>query len=97
MKKKHSHLLTIEEQTLIYKYTEDGYETLNEKLRISKGKELSQFGKFLDKTIAKLPNYEGIAYRSAKLIDSELKKYIEAKENIGILVEHLFLQVSRNG
>jgi hypothetical protein len=30
--------LSLEEQTLIYKYTEDGYESLNEQLRTTNGK-----------------------------------------------------------
>ncbi len=82
-----NNVLSPEEQTLIYKYTEDGYEGLNERLRKSKGKNLSEFGKLLDKVIAKLPNYEDVIYRSVDLTDSELQKYIDAKENNAILVQ----------
>ena len=89
-------ILTLEEHALIYKYTEDGYESLNEKLRLSKGKDFSEFGKFLDKTLSKLSNYEDITYRSVDLTNNEWQKYIEAKENNGILVEHSFISASRS-
>ncbi|HEY8782805.1 MAG TPA: ADP-ribosyltransferase [Mucilaginibacter sp.] len=91
-----SDVLSFEEQAIIYKYTEDGYERLNERLRISKGKEFSQFGKFLDKALAKLPNYEDVTYRAVDLTNTELQKYIDAKENNSILVEHSFISASKS-
>jgi hypothetical protein len=91
-----NNILSLEEQTLIYKYTEDGYEGLNERLRISKGKDFSEFGKLLNKTVAKLSNYEGITYRAADLTNNEIQKYIKAKEKNSILVEHSFISTSKS-
>jgi hypothetical protein len=88
--------LSLEERTLIYKYTEDGYEQLNERLRVSKGKDISEFGKLLDKTMAKLPDYEDITFRAADLTDIELQNYLSAHENNGILVEHSFVSTSKS-
>lgn len=89
-------LLSIEERTLIYKYTEDGYGKLNEALRISKGKNYTDFGYYLDKTLAKLPSYEDILYRSADLSQFELQKYLDANKNNSILVEHSFISTSKS-
>ena len=89
-------VLSLEEHVIIFKYTEDGYESLNENLRLSEGKNLSEFGKYLDKTLNKLPDYKGIAYRSVKITDNELQKYLKAKENNSILVEHSFISASKS-
>jgi hypothetical protein len=89
-------VLSIEERTLIYKYTEDGYEELNEQLRISKGKEYTKFGRMLDSTLSRLPNYEDVVYRAANLTPNELQKYLEAKNNKAILVEHSFISASKS-
>ncbi len=88
--------LSFEEQALIYKYTEDGYEAVNEKLRITKGKGSSDFGKFLDRTLAKLPNYEDIAYRAANLTAGELQRYLDAKANDIIIIEYPFISASKS-
>ncbi len=88
--------MSIEERTLIYKYTEDGYESLNEKLRVSEAKELTVLGKFLVNAIAKLPDYEDITYRAADLTANELKKYLDAQKNNSILVEHSFISTSKS-
>lgn len=88
--------LSIEERTLIYKYTEDGYENLNENLRISEGREISEFGRLLKKTIDKLPDYQDLCYRSVNLTPHEFQKYSNAKNNNGILVEHSFISTSKS-
>ena len=88
--------LSIEERTIIYKYTEDGYAGLNETLRHTTGKEITEFGRFLDKTISKLPDYVGITYRCVDLTDHELQKYFNAKTNNTILVEHSFISASKS-
>ncbi len=41
-------ILSLEERTLIYKYSEDGYENLNISLRKSLGKNNTEFGRLLD-------------------------------------------------
>jgi len=88
--------LTVEERTLIYKYTEDGFEYLNETLRLSAGKQYTEFGEFLDKTLSKLANYEDILYRSANLTTFEIQKYLDGYQNNGILVEHSFVSTSKS-
>jgi len=88
--------LSLEECTLIYKYSEDGYEHLNERLRISKGKDFSEFGILLDQTLAKLPNYEDITYRAIDLTDNEMLRYIDARRNNTTLVEYSFISASRS-
>jgi len=88
--------LSSEEHALIYKYTEDGYESVNEKLRLSDGRDYSDFGKFLDRTLAKLPDYEDIAYRAVNLTPFEMQKYLDAYANNSILVEHSFISASKS-
>jgi hypothetical protein len=88
--------LGVEEQALIYKYTEDGYEALNENLRVSSGRDYSVFGKFLDRTLAKLPDFEDIVYRAVNLTAYEMQKYLDAHANNSILVEHSFISASKS-
>lgn len=54
--------LSIFGKALVFKYSVDGYDTLNENLRKSKGKNLSEFGKLLNKALDKLPNFEGMFF-----------------------------------
>jgi hypothetical protein len=49
--------LTVYEKAIIFKYSEDGYLDLNERLRLSEGKDISDFGIFLDECLSKLPDY----------------------------------------
>jgi len=62
--------LSIFEKTIIYKYTEDGFRTLNTALRENKGKYLSKYGHFLKYVLEKLPDYQGIVYRGVDLTPS---------------------------
>ena len=89
-------ILSIEEQTLIYKYTEDGYEELNRSLRTNNGANISEFGKYLDTTLSSLPNQEGLVHRAVNLTHAELKRYRDAKENNSILVEYSFVSASKS-
>ena len=86
--------LSMEERTLIYKYSEDGYEIANRSLRKSLGQTHTQFGKFLETTLKKLPDYKGLVYRSANLSPAELDRYMKAFEKNTILVEHSFISAS---
>lgn len=89
-------ILSIEERTLIYKYTEDGYSAVNETLRKSNGSLNGEYGTLLDRTLGKLPNYSGLVYRSANLTAAELARYDHALENSEILVEHSFISTSKS-
>jgi hypothetical protein len=86
--------LSMEERTLIYKYSEDGYESANRSLRKSLGQTHTQFGKFLETTLRKLPDYKGLVFRSANLSHTELDRYIQAFNKSTILVEHSFISAS---
>jgi len=86
--------LSMEERTLIYKYSEDGYESANRSLRKSSGQTHTEFGKFLETTLKKLPDYKGLVYRSANLNPAELDRYVQAYHKNAILVEHSFISTS---
>jgi len=86
--------LSLEEQTLIYKYSEDGYEGVNNSLRVSMGKTHTQLGKFLETTLLKLPDHRGLVYRNANLTATELDRYMHAFIKSAILVEHSFISTS---
>lgn len=84
--------LTIFEKAIIYKYSEDGYQDLNESLRVSKGKHIPTFGAILSECLEKLPNYTGNVYRSINLTDDEYKRYL----NNDIIIESFFISTSRS-
>jgi len=88
--------LSLEERVVIYKYTEDGYQQLNEDLRDKNGQNDGAFGRFLDATLEKLPDYEDIVYRAAVLTNDELQKYIDAFIKNAILVEPTFISASKS-
>jgi len=88
--------LTIEERTLIYKYSEDGYESLNNRLRYSGGNNNSKFGNLLENTLKKLPDYKGLVYRGANLSVLQIAKYEHAAQKNLILVEPSFLSGSKS-
>lgn len=86
--------LTNYEKAVIYKYSNDGFEQLNEDLR--EGKANPQLGVFLDICLEKLPDYEGICYRAIKCSKSSLERYYTAFEK-GLLVhEKTFLSCSKS-
>jgi len=50
------------EKALIYKYSDDEYEFVNQYLRINNGR-LNDFGKLLGISLDKLPNYRKLCFR----------------------------------
>lgn len=88
--------LTIYEKAIIYKYSNDGYESLNESLRISNGQNKNDFGKSLNSALAKLSNFEGLVYRGVHLSKTELEKYEKAFRNNKPLIEHTFVSTSKS-
>ena len=89
-------ILSIEERVLIYKYSEDGYESVNSTLLKSKGKINTDYGKLLEKTLLKLPDYKGIVYRNVILSATQLAIYENALAKNLILVEHCFISTSKS-
>lgn len=87
--------LSIYEKALIYKYSKDGYEDLNEYLRISKGGN-SDYGKLLNKCLNKLPDFEGLVYRCVDLTISEMQIYIDAASQNTLVTEYSFVSTSKS-
>lgn len=88
--------LTVYEKAIIFKYSDDGYEALNEKLRISEGKDISTFGKPLDECLNKLRDYEDVVYRGQSLANTELERYYLAWNNKKPSREYHFASSSRS-
>lgn len=88
--------LTVHEKAIIFKYSEDGYEDLNERLRLSEGKDISDFGLLLDECLSKLPDYQNVVYRGEGLTDLELDKYYSAFRHDEPLREHYFGSSSKS-
>lgn len=64
--------LTDHEKVLVYKYTLDAYEDLNEGLRA--GKE-SEFELYLNAVLTKLPDCKDLVYRGAALTKAQIARY----------------------
>ena len=88
--------LTIFEKAIIYKYSEDGYQDLNEALRISKGANIPIFGKLLSQSLKKLPNFIDNIYRGVNLTKKEYSRYSDAFLNDEIISESFFISTSRS-
>jgi len=82
------------EKTIIYKYSDDGYEILNEELRLNFEKNNSDFGKFLETSLEKLPNLNKVVYRSAYLSNEEIEKYIQAEIKNTSVKENSFISAT---
>jgi len=88
--------LSVFEKAIIYKYSEDGYEQVNELLRVSKGKSNSDFGSVLNHSLSKLPNFNGLVFRCVDLSNLELKRYKEALENNEPITEYSFVSTTKS-
>ena len=88
--------LTVYEKAIIYKYSEDGYVDLNEKLRLSEGEDISIFGLLLDECLSKLPDYQDVVYRGDSLTESEIKQYNYRFVNQEYYEEYLFFSSSKS-
>jgi len=88
--------LNVYEKAIVFKYSNDGFEDLNESLRINKGKNLTEFGKLLDTVLLKLSDFEGLVFRKVFLSKSELEKYIAAYKEKKIITEQTFISTSKS-
>lgn len=66
--------LSTHEKTLVFKYSLDAYEDLNESLRA--GKE-SEFELYLNYVLEKLPNVKDVVYRGCVLSKAQIERYIK--------------------
>lgn len=90
--------LSIDEKVIVYAYTEDKYEDVNEILRESEGKNIREFAKHLKKVLKKIPTYadgNDFVYRGVFLTERELQVYKDAYESGSFVVEHHFLSTSK--
>lgn len=87
--------LSVYEKAIIFKYSDDGYESLNEKLRESGGENIPELGMLLNECLDKLPNYYGYVYRGCELTKSELDVYILKYNNKETISEYSFLSTSK--
>ena len=88
--------LTVYEKAIIYKYSEDGCLDLNEKLRLSEGKDISTFGLLLDKCLSELPDYQDVVYRGDSLTMFEINQYNHRFVNQEYYEEHFFFSSSKS-
>lgn len=85
------------EKTIVYKYTESYYETLNEALLTGKTTTFIQnFADFLNFVLDKLPDYVGVVYRGVNLSLIEHQRYIDALNKNTFVEEHAFLSCSKS-
>lgn len=88
--------LTVFDKAIIYKYTEDGFDDLNEKLRTSKGKNIIPFGILLAECLDKLPDFIGTVFRSENLAKHEWEEYSLAFKNNSLITKHGFTSTSKS-
>ncbi len=81
------------EKVLIWKYTIDGYESLNDSLRNGKG---HRFEEWLNQTLDKLPDHRGIVFRGCQLTTNEKQFYLEAFEKETPFLELAFISSSKS-
>ena len=86
--------LTVYEKAIIFKYSEDGYLDLNERLRLSEGKDISDFGILLDECLSKLPDYQGIVFRGVNFPKYIIDKYIAKLADEEKVIDNAFLSTS---
>ncbi len=88
-----SNELNVYEETLIYYYTIEGYEKLNEDL--INGKE-NEYEKYLNEVLDKLPNYEEIVHRGIELSQRQIERYKSAFRNNDKIIELAFTSSSKS-
>jgi ADP-ribosyltransferase exoenzyme len=88
-------MLTLEEKTIIYEYTDWEYLTVNSSLRESKGTIVSEFAQYLDTVLSKLPNYVGVVHRGAELSKPQFHVFQHSFLNKIPVIEYGFLSTSQ--
>ncbi len=90
-----SEILDTYEIAVIYAYSEDRYEALNERLRKNLGQLDTDFGQELIRILEKLPNFEGVVYRGTSFNKQVLNDYLNAFDNDKILTEFALTSASK--
>ena len=101
-KKDNYPFLSIDEKVVIYAYTSDKFDDLNETLRSSKGQNVNEFAKHLKQVLKKIQQNiqlyaEGndFVYRGVFLTERELQVYRDGYEQRKFIVEYHFLSTSK--
>ena len=89
-------LLTVEEEAIIRKYTDDGYESVNENLRNGYFIEAGGYADTLEFILAKLPNYADLVYRGVDLNKNQMAKYEAAYREEKSIIEPCFTSTSKS-
>jgi len=79
------------EKTLIYYYSLEGYQSINENLREGL---ISDYESHLNDALAKLPNHEGLVYRGIELSKTQIDYYIDSFESKSTINELAFISCS---
>lgn len=88
--------LTSFEKAIIYKYSNDGYESLNQALRKGLSNSEHEFGSLLAAALDKLDSYSGLVYRNVNLAFKEIEFYREALNQNQLVTEYPFISTSRS-
>ena len=83
--------LNIYEKTLIYYYSVEGYDQLNEDLRDGKDNE---YAEHLNRALEKLPDYQGIVFRGSPLEVWDIGVYRKAYSDDTEVTELAFMSCS---
>jgi NAD:arginine ADP-ribosyltransferase len=90
-----SEILDTYEIAVIYAYSEDRYEALNERLRKNLGVIDTDFGAEFVRILNKLPNFEGVVFRGTSISRKMLTFYKEALINDTIIPKYAFTSASK--
>ena len=90
--------LTIYEKAIIFAYTDasiNQHQVLNEQLWASRGKDISDFGLYLDATLAKLVAYKDLVFRGANDSYCDVERYKKANRDKTPVIEYHFLSATK--
>mgnify|MGYP000539145833 CR=1 FL=1 len=85
--------LNVYEEVLIYYYSKEGYEPINENLR-DDNNDIHEA--YLNQTLSKLKDYKSIVYRGAKLSKTQINIYKKAEKDDTIITEKAFTSTSKS-
>jgi len=88
--------LSLFEKAVIYKYSNDGYEGLNERLRRNGGQINMPFGRYLYRALGKLPDFNDLVYRVVRLSAAQLAFYQNCFNLNAPVQERTFLSTSKS-
>ena len=85
--------LSLHEKVLVYKYTKDYYEDLNEALRDGKEPESAQY---LNEVLRKLPDYRDLVFRGTELSEAKKEHFRLRLESGELYTEPAFFSATKS-